>query len=568
MAPKFVFITGGVLSGIGKGVTTASIAKLFQFRGFNVSIMKIDPYLNIDPGTLNPIEHGECFVTEEVWEFNPIGDKNIGGIGIPTVKIAELDQDFGTYERFTGKNINPSHNITSGQIYYSTIMKERAGEYLGKTVQLIPHCTNEVINRLKRTAKEENIDVLLIECGGTVGDFESVLFLESFRIMRLELPKEDTLLIHVTLVPYLSTVGQQKSKPTQHSVRALQSVGLQPDVLICRSEKWLTDDVKRKISLFSNVEEKAVISAPDVSTIYKIPIIFEQQGLGNYICQKLALTSRLVEYNKVNNYSEWQRMVKLFEEKDPNKQLIIAMPGKYIDIVDSYVSINEALKHACAYFGYNLEIKWINTEEDVDNSLKGTDGILLTPGFGSRGVEGMIRCAEYAIENKVPYLGICFGAQLMYIAFCRKCLGLKEANSREICEDTPHPVVDFLEGQKKLLGTGGSMRLGAHEVYIEPNTKLFEAYKKKIIKERFRHRFHIIDKYLKEYDKEKQLIISARDKTGKIVNAIELKGDHFMVGTQFHAEFKSRPFEPSPLYIAFIKAVIKNKYGLDPKNQL
>ena len=560
MGIKYVFITGGVLSGIGKGVTTASIAKLFQFRGFDVSIMKIDPYLNIDPGTLNPLEHGECFVTEEVWEFNPLNKKN-NGFG--KVKIAELDQDFGTYERFTGKNISPSHNITSGQIYYSTILKERAGEYLGKTVQLIPHCTNEVIQRLKNTAEEEKIDVLLVECGGTVGDFESVLFLESFRIMRLELPKEDTLLIHVTLVPYLSAVGQQKSKPTQHSVRSLQSVGLQPDVIICRSEKWLSDDVKRKIALFSNVEPTAVISAPDVESIYSVPIIFEKQKLGDYICKKLELTSRLVEYNKINNYSEWQKMVKLYEEKDPNKQLIIAMPGKYVDIVDSYVSINEALKHACAYFGYNLKLKWINTEKEVENDLKEVDGILLTPGFGSRGVEGMIKCAEYALEHKIPYLGICFGAQLMYIAYCRKCLNLKDANSREVCEDTPYPVVDFLEGQEELLGTGGTMRLGAMEVYLEPNTKLYEAYKQKVIKERFRHRFHIIEKYIKDY-KNTDLIISARDKTGKIVNAIEIKGDHFMVGTQFHAEFKSRPFEPSPLYVAFIKAIIKNKYNKIP----
>lgn len=555
MEHKFVFITGGVMSGIGKGICTASLAKLFQFRGFKVSIMKIDPYLNIDPGTLNPIEHGECFVTEEVWDFNPIKKSNRNWV--KPVRIAELDQDFGTYERFIGENISPSHNITSGQIYYSTILKERAGIYLGKTVQLIPHCTKEVKDRIIGTAEDENLDVLLIECGGTTGDFESILFLESFRQMRLSLPKNDTMLVHVTLVPFLKTVGQLKSKPTQHSVKTLQSVGLQPDILICRSILPLTDEIKSKISLFSNVQENAVISSPDLESIYSVPLEFERQGLGDYVCELLDLKPKLVEFNEITNFSEWEKMAELYLPKE--NKITIAMPGKYMEISDSYVSINEALKHACAHEGYGLDIKWIDTEKPIEKELKDCDGILLTPGFGSRGVEGMIKCAELAMEYKIPYLGICFGAQLFFVAFCRKILNMKDANTTEIDENSGFPVVDFLEGQKKQKKTGGTMKLGAHEVHIKKGTKLYAAYKKKVIHERFRHRFHIMEKFLKDNPKANNLVISARDPTGLIVNAIELKDeDHWMVGTQFHAEYKSRPYKPSPLYRAFIKATIKS----------
>lgn len=561
MAPKYVFVTGGVMSGIGKGVTTASVAKLFQFRGFKVSIMKIDPYLNIDPGTLNPIEHGECFITEDVWEFNALSDSN--SIWNQQVKIAELDQDFGTYERFIGQNISASHNITSGQIYYSTIVKERAGEYLGKTVQLIPHCTEAVTNRLKKTAEEEDLDVLLVECGGTVGDLESTLFLEAFRHMKLSMPEEQTLLVHVTMVPFLDTVGQLKSKPTQHSVRALQSSGLQPDIVVCRSRIPLTPDVRRKISLFSNVKEESVIGSPDLPSIYSLPLEFEKQNLGHLICTKLALKPKLVEYNKITNFSEWEKMATLYEPNSNRPTLKIGMPGKYTDIADSYVSINEALKHASVHNNCNAEIVWIDTEKDFETELSSCDAILLTPGFGARGVEGMIKCAEFALENKIPYLGICFGAQLMYVAYCRSILCLEGANSTEICEDTEYPVIDFLDGQKQQLGTGGSMRLGAHEVKLVEGTKLHTAYNKETIKERFRHRFHIIDKFLKEYSEKiinkPKLIVSARDPTGRIVNAIELEGSHFMVGTQFHAEFKSRPWAPSPLYDAFIKATLDHK---------
>ncbi|MHA1733099.1 MAG: CTP synthase [Promethearchaeota archaeon] len=560
MAPKYVFVTGGVMSGIGKGITTASIGKLFQFRGFRVSVVKIDPYLNVDPGTLNPIEHGECFVTEDVWEFRPVDVKN-GEV----FRISEIDQDFGAYERFLGQNISPSHNITSGQIYLETILKERKGEFLGKTVQIIPHCTDIIKSRIKRIAEEEDLDVLLVECGGTVGDVESVIYLEAFRQMRLELEKHSTALVHVTLLPFSRAVGQLKSKPTQHSVKALQGMGLQPDVVVCRSEVSLDRDpeIKRKISLFTNVPVEAVISNPDIEYLYELPIIFERQKLGDYICEHLDLKPRLVEFSEITNYSEWEKMVNRFKQAD--KSVRIAMPGKYVDIYDSYVSINEALKHAGAHTGCTVEIDWINTEDvgSLDEHLAAADGILLTPGFGERGVEGMVHCAEYAMEHEVPYLGICFGAQLFYIAYCRKVLGLKAANTTEIAPDTPYPVVDMLEEQKGVEVKGGTMRLGGHHVVLLEGTKIQAAYGETEIVERFRHRYHVIEKFLEgREDASPRLVVSARDRTGVIPNAIELdKPGHWMVGTQFHPEFKSRPYRPSPIYKAFVEAILDRKYG-------
>ncbi len=553
---RFIFITGGVMSGIGKGVVTASIGKVLQFRGFTVSAVKIDPYLNVDPGTLNPIEHGECFITEDVWDFTPVP-----GSDERCYKISEIDQDFGTYSRFLGIEMHPSHNITSGQIYLSTILRERKGKFLGKTVQLIPHVTNIIKKRLMEISESENLDVLLIECGGTVGDLESSIFLETFRQIKLE-NVHRTALVHVTLVPYSRAVGQQKSKPTQHSVRMLQSVGLQPDIIIGRSEKPLADDIKSKISLYSNISEAAVISNPDLDVVYELPLLFEEQGLGDFLCELIDLKAKLVSYSEVTNYSEWVKMVELY--KNASKTVRIAMPGKYFNISDSYISINDALEHAAAHQGYRTELKMINITEDtnIEEALRDCDGILLTPGFGERAVEGMIKSAEYAMERKVPFLGICFGAQLFYIAFCRKYLGLTGANSSEIVPDTPYPVVDLLESQKDVTEKGGSMRLGAHQIIIEKNTKLYNAYNQKKIKERFRHRYHIQERFITEEAKQKGMIVSSRDETGKIINSIELnRDDHWMVGTQFHPEFKSRPYAPSKLYFDFIKACLKKKTG-------
>jgi CTP synthase len=551
---KFVFVTGGVMSGIGKGVATASIGKVLQFRGFKVSVVKIDPYLNVDPGTLNPIEHGECFITEDVWEFQPVFDSDER-----SYRISEIDQDFGTYSRILGIEMHPSHNITSGQIYLSTILSERRGKFLGKTVQIIPHVTDIIKERLLEIAEKEDLDVLLIECGGTVGDLESSIFLEAFRQIKLESPK-NTAFIHVTLVPYSKAVGQQKSKPTQHSVKMLQSIGLQPDIIIGRSEKPLDDDIKRKISLYSNVSESAVISNPDLETVYELPLLFEEQGLGDLLCELIDLKAKLVAYNEVTNYSEWVKMVELF--KNTKETVKIAMPGKYFNISDSYISINVALEDAAAHHGCKTELKMINIEENtnIKEELGDCDGILLTPGFGERAVEGMINSAEYAMENKVPFLGICFGAQLFFVAFCRKYLGLKGANSTEIDPKTPYPVIDLLESQKGITEKGGTMRLGAQKIVLEKNTKLFDAYKKDIILERFRHRFHIQERFISEEAKEKNLIVSSRDETGTIINSIELdRKDHWMVGVQFHPEFKSRPYKPSPLYFGFIRECIRYK---------
>ncbi|MFW9783576.1 MAG: CTP synthase, partial [Candidatus Heimdallarchaeota archaeon] len=487
---KFVFITGGVMSGIGKGVATASIGKVLQFRGFKISVVKIDPYLNVDPGTLNPIEHGECFITEDVWEFRPVYESDER-----SYRISEIDQDFGTYSRILGIEMHPSHNITSGQIYLSTILSERKGRFLGKTVQIIPHVTDIIKERLLEIAEEEDLDVLLIECGGTVGDLESSIFLEAFRQIKLEYPKH-TAFIHVTLVPYSRAVGQQKSKPTQHSVKMLQSIGLQPDIIIGRSEKLLDTEIKRKISLYSNVPDNAVISNPDLEVVYELPLLFEEQGLGDLICELIDLKAKLVSYNEVTNYSEWVKMVDLFKKTD--KTVIIAMPGKYFNISDSYISINVAIEDAAAHHGYKTELKMINIDEktDIKLELKECDGILLTPGFGKRAVEGMIKSAEIAMEDKIPFLGICFGAQLFFIAFCRKYLGLKGANSTEIDPKTPYPVIDLLETQKSIDEKGGTMRLGAQKIKVEKNTKIFDAYQQDEIFERFRHRWHIQEKFI------------------------------------------------------------------------
>ncbi|MFX1274299.1 MAG: CTP synthase [Promethearchaeota archaeon] len=557
---KFVFVTGGVMSGIGKGVVTASLGKLFQFRGFNVSVVKIDPYLNVDPGTLNPIEHGECFITEEVWDFKPVIETEpIFESDEKIYRISEIDQDFGTYSRFLGIEMHPSHNITSGQIYLSTILRERKGKFLGRTVQIIPHCTNMIKERLLNIAKKEDLDVLLIECGGTVGDLESGIFLEAFRQLKLELPKKHTAFVHVTLVPFSEAVGQQKSKPTQHSVKMLQSAGLQPDILICRSKKPLADDIRNKLSMFSSIPKEFVISNPDLDIVYELPILFENQKLGDLMCELLDLKAKLVSFSKVNNYSEWVKMVDLFKIQQPIVR--IGMPGKYFNISDSYISINDALEHAAAHQGYKAELKMINIVEDIniEEQLEDCDGILLTPGFGERAVEGMIKSAEYAMEQKIPFLGICFGAQLFFAAFCRKYLGLEGANSTEIDPNTPYPVIDLLESQKEVSDKGGTMRLGGQKIIVKKGTKLHEAYQETEIIERFRHRYHVNSKYIEEAEK-KGLIVSSRDETRKIINSIELdRDDHWMVGTQFHPEFKSRPYKPSKCYMAFIKACIDNK---------
>jgi len=545
---KFVFITGGVLSGIGKGVTTASIAKIFQFRGYSVRIIKIDPYLNIDPGTLNPIEHGEVFVTDQTWTFSPVKGFDF--------HISEVDLDFGTYERFTGMEAHPSQNITSGQIYMSVIMEERKGGFLGRTVQIIPHVTERIKQRIWDVVGKDPVpDVLLVEIGGTVGDIEAMPFLEAVRQLIWEIGRERVAAVHVTLVPYMQSVGEFKTKPTQHSVRTLQSLGIQPDIMICRSEKPLTDSSKKKIALFCNVPEAQVFSNPDISVIYQLPLSFEEEGLGEILVNHFKLESRRPDTDA------WREIVQSFQS--PSETVTIAMPGKYTMLVDSYKSINEALAHAAAACNVRVEIKWIETEERsteecLQEDLSDIDGVLLTPGFGARGVEGMICAAALALKSKMPLLGICYGAQLSTVAFARKVMGWKGANTTEVDPDSLYPVVDLMDDQKTTENKGGTMRLGGHTVHIVKGTRLHELYGVDVVRERFRHRFHLIDRYMKKMC-ERGLSVSAYDSSKSIINAIELAGHPFWIGVQYHPEFRSRPGEPHPLYLGLIRAALAHK---------
>ncbi len=547
---KFVFVTGGVLSGIGKGAVAASVAKSFQFRDLDVDMIKIDPYLNVDPGTLNPIEHGEVFVTDEAWDFDPVEDTSF--------TIAEIDQDFGTYERFLNRDMHPRNNITSGQIYLSVLLRERAGSYLGRTVQIIPHITDEIKERIREVAERNSPDVLISEVGGTVGDIEASPFLEAIRQLRLEEPDDKTAIVHVTLVPYLETIGQLKTKPTQHSVKTLLSAGLQPDVVVGRSDRPLSDTAREKISLYSNVPKRAVISDPNIDILYRLPLLFERQGLGDYLCDNLRLRTRKPDF------SGWEGTVSEFEGAD--EKVRIAMPGKYTQILDSYISINKALKHAGAKIGAMPKIEFVDTEPFENNPrklelLEDYDGVLLTPGFGTRGAEGMIKASRKVLNSDVPFLGICFGAQIFFIAFCREH-GLEGANSTEIEEDTPHPVVDLLPEQKNVNKKGGTMRLGGQEIQVKPETRLYEAYGEGRVIERFRHRYHLIMDYVEEMEDE-GLIMSATDEDERIVNVVELDGEQWAVGVQFHPEFTSRPGKPNPVYLSFMKAALERKNSGD-----
>ncbi|TXT56881.1 MAG: CTP synthase [Candidatus Thorarchaeota archaeon] len=543
---RLVFVTGGVLSGIGKGVTTASIAKLFQFRGYSVRIVKIDPYLNIDPGTLNPIEHGEVFVTEKAWNFQPAGNLDF--------TISEIDLDFGTYERFTGIDAHPSHNITSGQIYISVILGERKGSFLGRTVQIIPHITDKIKSRIWEVIeKEPRPDVLLVEIGGTVGDIEAMPFLEAVRQLALEVGRQNVAFVHVTLVPYMKSVGEFKTKPTQHSVRTLQGLGLQPDVVVCRAEKQLTPAATGKVALFCNVSEENVISNPDIPVIYRLPLYFEEQKLGIILMRHFNFDDREPDT------TTWAEIVESFETV--NDTITIAMPGKYTLLSDSYKSINEALSHAGAACGVDIRIKWIETDERCDESclnedLHDVDGVLLTPGFGSRGVEGMISAASVTLSSRIPFLGICYGGQLGTVAFARKIMKWSDAHTTEVNDDSLYPVVDMMDEQKAIENKGGTMRLGGQKVIIKEDTKLHQLYGKTEAHERFRHRFHLIERYISKMHDD-GLMISAFDETGTIINAVEIPEHPFWIGVQFHPEFLSRPGNPHPLYLGLIRAAME-----------
>ncbi len=538
MQTRYIFITGGVISGLGKGIVTSSIGKLLQFRGFKVTASKIDPYINFDAGTLRPTEHGEVWVTNDQ---------------------GEIDQDLGHYERFFDINIPKSHNITTGQVFYEVITKEREGKYLGVTVQPIPHVTDEIKKRIRDIAKRSEADFLLIEIGGTVGDYENVLFLEAARQMKLE--KEAVLYVHVAYLPIPQSLGEMKTKAVQHSVSELRKFGIQPDFIIGRSEKPLDDVRKRKIALFCNVDEEDVISDPDIRNIYELPIIFEGESLGDKILKKFGLDL------KKSHTEEWNGFIEKI--KSLRKTVKIGIVGKYFDIgrfrlPDSYVSVIEAIRHAAWHNNRKPLIEWIDSKQfERDESrlsvLDEVDGIIVPGGFGKTGVEGKILAIKYARENNIPFLGLCFGLQLAVVEFARNVCGLKDAHSTEIDPDAPHPVIDILPGQKEILETskyGASMRLGGQVVKIKPGTLAYKLYGKEEVTERFRHRYEINPKYVETLEK-KGFVFSGMTADQKIMQIGEVSNHAFFIGSQFHPEFTSRPLRPNPLFSGFIRACMK-----------
>jgi CTP synthase len=523
------------MSGIGKGVTTASIAKLLQVRGFKVSAMKIDPYLNVDAGTMNPVTHGEVFVTDD------------GG---------EIDMDLGTYERFLNISLPRGHNTTTGQIYTAVINKERRGDFLGQCVQIIPHVTDEIKAVIRNIAAKAGSEVLLIEIGGTVGDIESLPYLEAARQMRLEEGQSNVLFAHVTLVPVLDVVGEQKTKPTQHSVQELRRIGIQPDLIVARSTGPLLVGPKKKIALFCNVEERAVFASPDKPTVYQAPVELDAQGMGEFLIDRFRLESRPV------NWDDWRRTVDRIA--NPSQVVRIALCGKYAELADSYVSVNEALKHAGGACDARVDIDWIETElfeSEPSNAsiLSRFDGVLVPGGFGSRGTEGKITALAYAREKNIPTLGICFGFQLAVVEFSRH-LGFRNANSTEIDPNTPHPVIDLMPEQIGVESKGATMRLGAHQIRVSSNTTASLLYKSEVIYERHRHRYEVNPDYIERIVKG-GAVFSGRSMDGRRMEIFELPSKYYYLGTQFHGEFKSRPGKPSPPYYGLIKAALDRKLG-------
>jgi len=532
MAIKYIFVTGGVVSSLGKGITAASIGRLLTDRGLKVTMQKLDPYINVDPGTLSPYQHGEVFVTDDG---------------------AECDLDLGHYERFIDVNLNQNSNVTAGRIYWSVISKERRGDYDGHTVQVIPHITNEIIDRIRLHEKDANRpDVVIVEVGGTVGDIESLPFLEAIRQMKTAVGGENCLYTHVTLLPYLSKAGELKTKPTQHSVKELRSIGIQPDIIVLRSEIKINSDTRAKIALFCDVEEKCVIQNVDADSIYEVPLLLRDQGVDEIICNKLG-----IKCTKADN-SEWEKMV--LKSKHLTKNVEIAIVGKYIELKDSYISVAEALYHAGVYNSAKVKIRWVKAS-DVDDYekakelLKGAQGILVPGGYGERGIPGKINAARYARENKIPYLGLCLGLQVAVIEFARDVLGLKDANSLEFDEKTANPVINLMEEQKSESNRGGTQRLGMYQAKLVKGTHAYAAYSGDTAKERHRHRYEFNNNYRKAME-EKGMVIAGIYEEKNLVEIIELKDNPWFVGVQFHPELTSRPNRPNPLFRDFIAAVI------------
>ena len=533
MGVKYIFVTGGVVSGLGKGITAASLGRLLKNRGYRVTIQKFDPYLNVDPGTMNPCEHGEVFVTEDGME---------------------TDLDLGHYERFIDENLSKESSITTGRIYLNVIERERRGEYLGKTIQVIPHITDEIKRNIYRL-EDSNMDIVITEIGGTVGDMESLPFLEAIRQVGLEKKKEDVIYIHVTLLPYISGSNEIKSKPTQHSVKELQSIGIKPDILVCRTEKKIEDSMKEKIALFCNVRKECVISNETADTIYAVPILLEQEGLAKQVCNHLQLKE------KEPNNAEWEKMIENIRKIEA-KTLKVAIIGKYMQLEDAYLSVIEALKHAGFANQIKVEIEMIDSEkitkETVGDILKKYAGIVVPGGFGSRGIQGKIEAIRYARENNIAFLGICLGMQLAVIEFATHVLQWKDANSEEFGQDTTHPVIHLMKEQKQITQKGASMRLGKYPCILVKNSIAYQAYHQIQISERHRHRYEYNREY-KEAFEEAGMLCSGISPDGKLVEMVEIPTHPFFVGCQFHPEFKSRPNHPSALFYSFIKTAEESR---------
>jgi CTP synthase len=542
MSAKYIFVTGGVVSSLGKGLAAASIGCLFEARGLKVSLQKFDPYLNVDPGTMSPFQHGEVFVTDDG---------------------AETDLDLGHYERFTHAKLTRDNNLTTGRIYEQIITKERRGDYLGKTVQVIPHVTNEIKAAMKKASQE--VDVSIVEIGGTVGDIESLPFIEAIRQMRQELGRENTLFVHVTLVPWIGAAGELKTKPTQHSVKELLSVGIQPDILLCRTDRFLSKEIKSKIALFCNVEEDAVITAKDVSSIYEVPLVFANEGVDRLALKYLHIDEKLAPHMKERDLSKWEDLV--HRVYNPRDEVSIAIVGKYVEYEDSYKSLKEALVHGALAHNLKLTVTWIEAEglegkdtadRSYESQLEGYDGILVPGGFGKRGIAGMLNAIRYAREKKVPYFGICLGMQTACIEYARNVCGLKDADSSEFDPSTPHRIIYKLRELKGIDELGGTMRLGAWACKLEEGSIAYKAYGETEISERHRHRYE----FNREYEAlltGAGLRITGSTPDGTYVEIVEIPGHPYFLGCQFHPEFKSKPLEPHPLFSAFIFASYENR---------
>lgn len=533
---KFIFITGGVLSSLGKGITGASIATLLENRGYNVILKKFDPYLNVDPGTMSPFQHGEVYVTDDG---------------------AETDLDLGHYERFSNSITSKDCNVTTGKIYYNVIEKERRGDYLGATVQVIPHITDEVKRNIRKL--EDDYDIIITEIGGTVGDIESLPFLETIRQFRFDVGDNNVAFVHVTLVPYIKSAGELKTKPTQHSVKQLREIGIQPDILVCRSEYPLDDAIRKKIALFCNVAKDSVINCIDASTIYQVPTLLHKEGIDRLVMKKLGLEERDIDL------SSWEEIVHRI--KNPKEEITIAVVGKYIGLKDAYISLNESLIHGGIEHQCKVNVKWVDAEnlekQSADKFFDDVDGILIPGGFGERGIEGKINAANYARNKDIPFLGICLGMQCAVIEYARNVLKFEGAHSVEFDKDTKYPVIDFMEEQKKIKNLGGTMRLGAYNCELEPNSNSYDAYGTEEISERHRHRLEFNNKYKNDFIKA-GMQVTGFNPDRNLVEIVELKPHRWFVGCQFHPEFKSKPTKPHPLFCAFVAASLR--YSKDVRN--